>query len=84
MILNAITAEHEFSEKLKVWPSESPFSSVTDIKDIGDVVWFSKPEYNYSTLGYIFSFLDVDRLTTNCRVKVCKDGFPERGIENKA
>ena len=83
-ILNAFFAEHEFSEKQKVWPSESLFSLVTDIKDIGDVVWFSKPEYHYSTLGYIFSFLDVDRLTTNCRAKVCRDGFPERGIENKA
>ena len=42
------------------------------------------PEYNPSTLSYIFSFLDVHHLITNCRTKTCKDGFPEKGISKKA
>ena len=42
----------------------------------------SKPEYNPGTFAHVFSCLDVHHLITNCRVKVCKGGFPERGIKN--
>ena len=82
--LNVIIAEHLFPERLEVWRSESPFRSETHIQNVGNIVWFSRPEYNHNTLSYIFACLDVHHLITNCRVKVCKDGFPERGITNKA
>lgn len=72
-ILKSIVAEHEFENKFLSW---RPFSVCTFITDVEDVVWFSKPEYNEDTMGYIFSVLDVHRLITNCRIKVCKDGFP--------
>ena len=48
------------------------------------LIWFSKPEYFEQTYSYIFSFLDLHHLITNCRVKVCKDGFVERGISKQA
>lgn len=58
----------------------SPTTKVGDQR----LCWFSCPEYNTGTLAYLFSFLDVHHLITNCRIKVCKNGFPERGISNKA
>ncbi|CAG2200998.1 unnamed protein product [Mytilus edulis] len=83
-IMNIIISEHEFSDELNVWRENSPFTSTTTVDSVGTIVWFSQPEYNYSTLSYIFSFLDVHHLITNCRIKVCKDGFPERGVLRSA
>ncbi|KAK3107543.1 hypothetical protein FSP39_016995 [Pinctada imbricata] len=35
-------------------------------------------------MTYVFTCLDVHHLITNCRVKVCKDGLPERQIVKDA
>ena len=82
--LNAVLAEHEFDEQYQLWTRESPFSSTTRLSNVGEITWFSAPEFNSETLSYIFSFLDVHHLITNCRIKACKDGFPERHIRKQA
>jgi hypothetical protein len=83
-VLNAIVAEHEFPEKIQNWRAKSPFLTPTLVDGIGNVTSFSRPEYNASTLSYVFAFLDPHHLLANCRVKVCKDGFPDRDIYKKA
>lgn len=83
-ILNIIIAENEFIGEVNTWRAKSPFSAETTVSNFGQVVWFSKPEFNQNTHSYIFSYLDVHHLITNCRIKVCKDGFPEREISKKA
>lgn len=83
-VRNAIVAEHEFPEKIQNWRAKSHFLTPTLVDGIGNVTSFPGPEYNASTLSYVFAFLDPHHLLTNCRVKVCKDGFPDRDIYKKA
>ena len=82
--LNAILAEHEFPEQFQVWANERSFASTTTVCNISEITRFSKPKYNSKTLSYIFSFLDVHYLITNCRIKVCKDEFPQHQITKQA
>lgn len=82
-ILNAVVAEYEMVDEVYQWRLNGPFTTVTEV-GTDKVSWFSLPEYNSGTLSYIFSFLDVHHLITNCRIKVCKDGLHERGINKQA
>ena len=82
-LLNAVIAENLMPEKIEFWRRKSPFSPITKVGDT-ELTWFSCPEYNPGTLSYIFSFIDVHHPLTNCRVKVCKDGIPARGISRQA
>ena len=82
--LNAVMVKHDFPEQYQLWTKESPLSLTTTIQNIGDITWFSRPEYNSETLSYIFLFLDVHHLITNCGIKVCNDGFPQRQIRKQA
>ena len=70
--------------RLEAWRRDCPFSSITSVQDVGQVVWFSKPKYNPETFAHVFSCLDIHNLITNCRVEVCKDGFPEREVQKQA
>jgi hypothetical protein len=83
VVMNAVIAEDEMPERIQNWRQSSPFSPITRVAD-ERLCWFSCPEYNTRTLAYLFSFLDVHHLITNCRIKVCKDGIPERKISKDA
>ena len=83
-ILNIIIAENEFIGEVNTWRANSPFSAETKVSYFGQVALFSKLEFNQDKNSYIFSYLDVHHLITNCRIIVYKDGFPEREISKKA
>lgn len=83
-VLNAVVSEHVFDDEYRAWQKSSPFAAEMNIDGTDSIIWFSKQEYNEQTLSYVFSFLDLHHLITNCRVKVCKDGFVERGISKQA
>ena len=82
-VLNAVVAEHKIVDSIDQWREESPFTPVTEVGN-QPIKWFSHPEYNSRTMSYMFSLLDVHHLITNCRVKICKDGLPERNISKQA
>ncbi|KAK7507914.1 hypothetical protein BaRGS_00000879 [Batillaria attramentaria] len=84
LVLNAIFAEHRMRDRVKEWRHMSPFPAETSVEGVGDLSWFSKPEYVPETFTYLFQFLDCHHLFVNARVKCCTTGIPERGIKREA
>ena len=82
-VLNAVYAEHIFPSRLQSWRSVNPF--VNGIAISGYTInWYCSPEQIPERFQHLFALLDPHHLFTNCRVKCCNSGIPERGINKDA
>ena len=82
-VLNAVYAEHIFPSRLQSWRSHNPFVDGMSISQY-TINWYCKPEHISERYQYLFALLDPHHLFTNCRVKCCNSGIPERGIKKEA